>query len=156
MRWLVRLVALAVAIAAVREMRHWQHVVLGMGEDLNDGLRGIHEAETEMDATDRELDDAASRVRELDAQITAMERAHPSGIPESIRAQYARLVGEHNDAVALHDGLVGRQRRLNDDYKAQVDRHNARVADANAYAAASGPCSFLPEWLRVRVCRETE
>jgi hypothetical protein len=156
MRWLVRLVVLVVAIAAVREMRHRQQVVRGMGADLNDGLLGIHSAETEIDATDRSIDDAASRVRELDAQITAMERAHPGGIPDSIRPEYARLVGEHNDAVALHNDLVARQRRLNDDYQAQVDRHNARVADANAYAAASGPCSFLPEWLRLRVCRATE
>jgi len=56
-----------------------------------------------------------------------------------------------------HDNdLVPRQRRLNDAYKAQVDRHNARVADANAYAAASGPCSFLPTWMRTRVCAETD
>ena len=156
MRWLVRLIVLVAAIAAVREMRHRQDVVLRMGADVNDGVRGLHAAETEIDATERSIDDAASRVRELDAQITAIERAHPGGIPDSVRPEYARLIGEHNDAVALHNDLVARQRRLNDDYKAQVDRHNARVADANEYAAASGPCSFLPEWLRARVCRESE
>src|SRR5438876_1675567 len=85
------------------------------------------------------------------------DRARASrGIPDSIRPEYARLVAEHNDAVALHNDLVARQRRLNDDYKAQVDRHNARVGEANADAAASGPCSFLPVWLRARGCSETD
>src|SRR6266403_601509 len=149
MRWLVRLIVLALAIAAVREMRHRQQKVVAIGEDLNDQRRGIAAAETELDATDRTIDDAESRVRELDARITAIEHEHPGGIPDSIRPEYARLIAEHNDAVA-------RQRRLNDDYKAQVDRHNARVADANTYAAASGPCSFLPVWLRARICGETD
>ena len=156
MRWLVRLIVLALAVAAVREMRHRQQKVVAIGEGLNDQRRGIKAAETELDATDRSIDDAESRVRELDAGITAIEHEHPGGIPDSIRSEYARLVAEHNDAVALHNDLIARQRRLNDDYKAQVDRHNARVADANAYAAASGPCSFLPVWLRARVCGETD
>ena len=137
-------------------MRYRQQKVVAIGEYLNDQRRGIAGAETELDATDRSIDDAASRVRELDARITAIEHEHAGGIPDSIHPEYARLVAEHNDAVALHNDLVARQRRLNDDYKAQVDRHNARVAEANAYAAASGPCSFLPVWLRARVCGETD
>jgi len=155
-RWLLRLIVLTLAVAAVREMRHRQQQVVAIGEDLNDKRRGIEAAETELDATDRSIDDAASRVRELDARITAIEHEHPGGIPDSIRPEYARLLAEHNDAVALHNDLVARQRRLNDDYKAQVDRHNARVGEANAYAAASGPCSFLPVWLRARICGETD
>jgi len=155
-RWLVRLIVLALAVAAVREMRHRHQQVVAIGEDLNDKRRGIEAAETELDATDRSIDDAASRVRELDARITAIEHEHPGGIPDSIRPEYARLLAEHNDAVALHNDLVARQRRLNDDYKAQVDRHNARVGEANAYAAASGPCSFLPVWLRARICGEAD
>ena len=156
MRWLVRLIVLALAVAALREMRHRQQKVVAIGEDLNDQRRGIEAAETELDATDRWIDNAGSRVRELDARITAIEHEHPGGIPDSIRPEYARLVAEHNDAVMLHNDLVARQRRLNDGYKAQVDRHNARVAEANAYAAASGPCSFLPVWLRARLCGEPD
>src|SRR5262249_59011375 len=76
------------------------------------------------------------------------------GFPATLRPEYERLGAEHNDAVALHNTLIARQRRLNDEYKAQVDRHNARVAEANSYAAASGPCSFLPAWIRTRVCGE--
>jgi hypothetical protein len=113
-------------------------------------------AETDLDATDRSLDDAESRVRELDVRITAMERDHPGGIPGSTKPDYLQLIQEHNDAVALYNDLVGRQRRLNDEYKAQVDHHNARAADANAYAAAIGPCSFLPGWIRIRICAETD
>ncbi len=156
MRWLVRLIVLALAVAVLREMRHRQQKVVAIGEDLNDQRRGIEAAETELDATDRWIDNAGSRVRELDARITAIEHEHPGGIPDSIRPEYARLVAEHNDAVMLHNDLVARQRRLNDGYKAQVDRHNARVAEANAYAAASGPCSFLPVWLRARLCGEPD
>src|SRR5499426_269247 len=156
MRWVVRLIVLVLAVGAIREARHRQQTAIAIGEDLNDQRRGLATAETELDATDRDIDDAESRVRELDAQITAIEHDHPSGIPASIRPEYTRLVQEHNDAVALHNDLVARQRRLNDDYKAHVDRHNARVADANAYAAASGPCSFLPAWIRARVCGETD
>ena len=156
MRWFVRLIVLALAVAAVREMRHRQLKVVAIGEDLNEQRRGIEAVETELDSTDRSIDDAESRVRELDARITAIEHEHPGGIPDSIRPEYVRLVAEHNDAVALHNDLVARQRRLKDDYKAQVDRHNARVGEANAYAAASGPCSFLPVWLRARVCSETD
>ena len=155
-RWLVRLIVLALAVAAVREMRHRQQKVVAIGEDLNDQRRGIEAAETELDASDRSIDNTESRVRELDARITAIEHEHPGGIPDSMHPEYARLVAEHNDAVALHNDLVARQRRLNDDYKAQVDHHNARVGEANAYAAASGPCSFLPIWLRARVCGETD
>src|SRR5437879_7351170 len=156
MRWLVRLIVLALAVAALREMRHRQQKVVAIGEDLNDQRRGIEAAETELDATDRWIDNAGSRVRELDARITAIEHKHPGGIPDGIRPEYARLVAQHNDAVMLHNDLVARQRRLNDGYKAQVDRHNAGVANANAYAAASGPCSFLPVWLRARICGETD
>jgi len=152
MRWLVRLIALALAVAAIREMRERHQKVIAIGEDLNDQRRGIEAAESELGASERSIDDAASRVQELGAQIDALDHDHPGGIPADLRPGYTSLVEEHNDAVALHNNLVGRQRRLNDEYKAQVDRHNARVAEANAYAAASGPCSFLPAWIRTRVC----
>jgi tRNA 2-selenouridine synthase SelU len=156
MRWVVRLIVLALAVGAIREVRDRQQKTIAFGEDLNDQRRGLAAAETELDATDRDIDDAESGVRELDAQITAIEHDHPGGIPASIRPEYTRLVQEHNDAVAMHNDLVARQRRLNDEYKEQVDHHNARVADANAYAAASGPCSFLPSWIRTRVCDATD
>jgi hypothetical protein len=155
-RWLVRLIVLALAVGAFRQMRDRQQHFAALGEDLEEQRHGIAAAETELDANDRSIDDAESRVRELDAQITAIEHDHPGGIPASIEPEYTRLIQEHNDAVAMHNDLVARQRRLNDDYKAQVDRHNARVADANAYAAASGPCSLLPSWIRTRVCSETD
>ncbi len=82
MRWLVRLIVLALAVAALREMRHRQQKVVAIGEDLNDQRRGIEAAETELDATDRWIDNAGSRVRELDARITAIEHEHPGGIPD--------------------------------------------------------------------------
>jgi len=156
MRWVVRLIVLALAVGAIREARDRQHTAIAIGEDLNDQRRGLAVAETELDATDRDIGDAESRVRDLDGRITAIEHDHPDGIPASIRPEYTRLVQEHNDAVALHNDLVARQRRLNDEYKEQVDRHNARVADANEYAAASGPCSFLPSWIRIHVCDATD
>jgi len=155
-RWLVRLIVLALAVGAFRQMRDRQQHFAALGEDIEEQRHGITAAETELDANDRSIDDAESRVRELDAQVTAIEHDHPGGIPASIEPEYTRLIQEHNDAVAMHNDLVARQRRLNDDYKAQVDRHNARVADANAYAAASGPCSLLPSWIRTRVCSETD
>jgi len=155
-RWLVRLIVLALAVATIREMRDRQQKVLAIGEDITEQRHGIDAAESELDATDRSIDDAEARLRELDVKISAIERAHPEGIPASIKPEYTRLIQEHNDAVALHNDLIARQQRENDDYRAQVDRHNARVADANAYAAASGPCSFLPEWIRTRVCTETD
>ena len=156
MRWVVRLAVLALAFAAVREVHQRREVLVGMGDDLRDQRRAIDAAEGEMDETDRSTDDAAERVRELDAQITAMEREHPDGAWGSARPEYERLVAERNDAAAVYNELIGRQRRLHDDYKAQVDRHNERVADANSYAAGIGPCSLLPEWLRTRVCSEPE
>ena len=154
MRWLVRLIVLALAVAAIREMRDRQQKMVAVGADLGEQRRGLEAAESEMDASERSIDDAASRVHELDARIDALEHEHQGGIPASLRPEYERLVAEHNDAVALHNNLIARQRRLNDEYKAQVDRHNARVAEANSYAAASGPCSFLPAWIRTRVCGE--
>ena len=156
MRWVVRLAVLALAFAAVREIHQRREVLVSMGDDLRDQRRAIDAAEGEMDETDRSTDDAAERVRELDAQITAMEREHPDGVWGSARPEYERLVAERNDAAAAYNELIGRQRRLHDDYKAQVDRHNERVADANSYAAGIGPCSLLPEWLRTRVCSEPE
>src|SRR5437016_13338338 len=111
MRWLVRLIVLALAVAALREMRHRQQKVVAIGEDLNDQRRGIEAAETELDATDRSIDNAESRVRELDARITTIEHEHPGGIPDGIHPEYARLVAEHNEAVALHTHLVARPRR---------------------------------------------
>jgi len=155
MRWLARLVLVALAVGAARELHERQQKVLAIGADLSGQRRGIAAAEAELDATDRSIDDAESRVRELDGQITAMEHEHPGGIPGSLKPEYTELIQQHNDAVALHNDLVGRQRLLNDEYKAQVDRHNARVADANAYAAASGPCSLLPAWLRARICDDS-
>jgi len=156
MRWLARLVVVALAVGAARELHERQQKVLAIGADLSEQRRGIEASETELDATDRSIDDAEARARELDAQITAIEHEHPGGIPASVKPEYTELIERHNDAVAIHNDLVGRQRRLNDEYKAQVDRHNARVADANAYAAASGPCSLVPAWLGARVCGESD
>jgi hypothetical protein len=156
MRWLARLVVVALAVSAARQLHERQQKVLAIGADLGQQRRGIEAAEAEIDATDRSIDDAEARVRELDAQITAIEHEHPGGIPASVKPDYTELIQRHNDAVAIQNDLVGRQRRLNDEYKAQVDRHNARVADANAYAAASGPCSLLPAWLGTRICGETD
>ena len=155
MRWLVRLIVLAVAFAAFREVRRRQDEAIAIGQELDGRRHGIEAAETEIDATDRAIDDAESRVAELDGRITAIEHDHPNGMPDTLRAEYVRLVAEHNDAVALHNDLVARQHRLNADYKTEVDRHNARVAEANARAAASGPCSFLPGWMRERICPDT-
>ena len=156
MRWIVRLAVIVIAVAAVREIQHRREVVARMGEDVLDQRRAIDDAETEMDATDRSTDDAEARVKELDAQITAIEREYPNGVSGSARPEYERLVAERNDAAAIYNDLIGRQRRLHDDYKAQVDRHNERVADANSYAAGIGPCGLLPEWLRARVCSEPQ
>ena len=156
MRWIVRLAVLAIAFAAVREIQQRREVLVSMGDDLRGQRRAIDDAETEMDSTDRSTDDAEQRVKELDAQITAMEREHPDGVWGSARPEYERLVAERNDAAAIYNDSVARQRRLHDDYKAQVDRHNERVADANSYAAGIGPCGLLPEWLRARFCHEPE
>jgi len=156
MRWLVRLTVLALAIGAIRGMHERQQRLIAIGADLGAQSQGIDAAEAELDANDNAIDDAESRVRELDVQITAMEREHPGGIPGSLKPEYTELIQQRNDAVANHNDLVARQRRLNDDYKAQVDRHNGRVAEANAYAAVSGPCSLLPAWVRDRVCSETD
>jgi chromosome segregation ATPase len=155
-RWLVRLIFLALAVGAFRELHDRQQRLAAIGGDLGAQRRRIDAAETALDAIDRSIDDAESRVRQLDGQITAIEHDHPGGIPGSIKPDYTRLIEEHNEAVALHNDLVARQRRLNEEYKAQVDRHNAGVADANAYAAASRPCSLLPTWIRTRVCAETD
>jgi phage-related tail protein len=154
MRWIIRLAVLAIAFAVVREIQYRREILVSMGDDVRDQRRAIDAAETEMDATDRSTDDAEERVKELDAQITAIEREHPEGVSGSARPEYERLVAERNDAAAIYNDLIGRQRRLHDDYKEQVDRHNERVAGANSYAAGIGACSLLPEWLRARVCRE--
>src|SRR5207237_5167286 len=130
MRWLARLVVVALAVSAARELHERQQKVLAIGADLSEQRRGIETAEAELDATDRSIDDAAARMRELDARITAIEYEHPGGIPASVKPDYTELIQRHDDAVAIHNDLVGRQRRLNDEYEAQVDRHNARVADA--------------------------
>ena len=156
MRWLVRLIALGLAVGAGREVHDRQQKLAAIGEDLGAQRRRIAAAETALDAIDRSIDDAESHVRQLDVQITAIERDHPGGIPGSVKPDYTRLIEEHNDAVALHNDLVARQRRLNEEYNAQVDRHNTGVADANAYAAASRPCALLPSWMRTRVCAETD
>src|SRR5438093_4844675 len=110
MRWLVRLIVFVLAVAAVHEMRDRQRKVIAIGEDLSDQRRGIEAAETELDATDGSIDDAESRVRELDARITAIEHEHPGGIPASLQPEYTRLVEEHNDAVAVHNDVIARQR----------------------------------------------
>jgi len=156
MRWIIRLAVLAIAFAVVREIQYRREILVSMGDDVRDQRRAIDAAETEMDATDRSTDDAEERVKELDAQITAIEREHPEGVSGRARPEYERLVAERNDAAAIYNDLIGRQRRLHDDYKAEVDRHNERVADANSYAAGIGPCGLLPEWLRARFCGEPE
>jgi hypothetical protein len=92
MRWLIRLMVLALAVGAIHEMRDRQQTLVAIGQDLNDQRRGLHAAETDLDSTDRSLDDAESRVRELDARITAMESDHPGGIPASIKRDYVQLI----------------------------------------------------------------
>ena len=153
MRWLVRLILVGLAFVAVREARDRHERLVAIGEDLEGQRRGIYDRESELDATDRSIDDAQSRVHELDEQLTAIERDNPRGISASVKPEYTRLLQERNDAAALQNDLIAQQRRQHDDYRAQVDRHNARVADAHAYASA--PCAALPGWIRTRVCAET-
>jgi len=130
---------------------------LAIGADLSEQRHGIEAAEAELDATDRSIDDAEAHVRELDVQITEMEHEHPGGIPGSLKPAYTELVQRHNDAVALHNDLVGRQRGLHDEYKAQVDRHNApggrreRVRGGERAVLAPAGVAPDPDLRRVRL-----
>src|SRR5438552_12996418 len=103
MRWLVRLIVLVLAVAAVREMRHRQQKVVAIGEDLNEQRRGIEAAETELDASDRSIDNTESRVRELDARITAIEHEHPGGIPDSMHLYRTRFLGHQGRLTEIRD-----------------------------------------------------
>src|SRR5690348_18431002 len=92
MRWLARLVVVALAVGAARELHERQQKVLAIGADLGQQRRGIEAAEAELDATDRSIDDAEAPVRELDAQITAVEHEHPGGTPTSGQPEYIELI----------------------------------------------------------------
>ncbi len=151
MKWIVRLVLLAVAVAGARRLWDRQLAVQAALTDLDAQRRGIADAESELDALDRAIDASEARLRELDAKITSIEHEHPGGIPASIHPEYSRLVAEHNEAVTEHNGLVARHGVLRGEYKARVDRHNARVDDANA-AERGMACSLLPRWLRPESC----
>jgi len=97
MRWFVRLIVLALAVAAVREMRHRQQKVVAIGGDLSDQRRGIEAAETELDATDRSIDDAASRVRELDAELLQLSALRKSRQVVTTRAAKELLQNKVHD-----------------------------------------------------------
>jgi hypothetical protein len=151
MRWIARIVLLG--IAAVGGQKLWERQIAAQRAVgvLASDRRGIAQSEVELDALDRAIDESEARLKELDANTTAVERAHPAGIPASIHPEYARLVVEQNAAVAEHNALVARHTALRSEYTDRVERHNARVDEANASQSAIF-CSLLPGWLRARAC----
>jgi hypothetical protein len=154
MRWVLRLGVLLAAVVLGRELWSRQLQLTAASGDLDHQRADIDAAETEIDALDGAIDESETRLRDLDYQIGAIERQHPTGIPQSVYPAYAQLVADQNEAVARHNELVARQHALHGEYKLQVDRHNARVAAANSFARDSGPCAMLPEWARLGACRD--
>jgi chromosome segregation ATPase len=152
MRSVLRLILVVVALVGAHRLWHRQVELLAAKEDLDDERRGIDAAEAELAALDRAIDASEARLRELDAEITVIERRHPAGIPASVHPDYSRLLARRNDAVDEHNALVARHDALRGSYTQRVDRHNARVEEANSLAADGHLCSLLPEWLRRRAC----
>jgi len=151
MRWIAKIVLLGIAVVGGQKVWERQRAAQRAVTELASDRGGIAQSEAELDALDRAIDASEARLKALDAKVTAVEREHPGGIPASIHPDYSRLVSEENQAVAEHNALVARHTALRSDYTERVDRHNARVADANASQNAIF-CSMLPDWLRARAC----
>ena len=156
MRWIVRLAALAAALVLGRQLWDRQLEMQAAREDLAGQRAGIESAEREIDELDRSIDDSEAELRDRASRIAEIEGEYPGGIPASVHPSYAALVAEHNAAVARHNELVAREHELHGDYKRRVDRHNDRVASANALATRGAPCAMLPAWLRMGACRGDE
>lgn len=145
MRWIVRLGILAVLLAVGQQLRLRQAELEAVTGDLDGERATIARAETDLDALGRDVDEAAGRLRDLDAEITATERRHPGGIPQAEYDAYTRLVTERNEAAEAYNTLLGRQRALAEDYRQSVDRHNGGVTEANALARRSTPWEVARE-----------
>ncbi len=137
------MVALLVLVA--QRLRARQAELAGITGDFDERQVELEHAETDLDALGGSIDRAAARLRELDTKITAIERQYPGGIPQGESADYSALVAQRNDLAAEHNALASRHDTLAEDYRRSVDRHNARVKEANALARRSTPWSVAGE-----------
>ena len=130
-------------VGVVAAWATWQanHALMATERELASQRRDIGRAEAEIVALEHSIDDTQRRIRELAAEIDAIETAHPDGIPADVRPGYEDLVNRHNDLAAEHNRLVARHDALRASYAERVDKHNARVEAAN---------EAVPEWLRQR------
>jgi len=151
MRWIARIVLLGIAVVGGQKLWERQLAAQRAVTALASDRRGIAQNEADLDALDRAIDESETRLKELEASVTSVEREHPGGIPASIHPEYSRLVAAQNKAVAEHNALVVRHTALRSEYAERVDRHNARVDEANESQNAIF-CSLLPDWLRARAC----
>jgi len=135
----------ALVILVAQRLRARQAELAAITGDFDERQVELEHTETDLDALGGSIDRAAARLRELDAQITAIERRYPGGIPQAEYADYSALVAQRNDLAAEHDALVNRHGALVEDYRRSVDRHNARVKEANALARRSTPWSVVGE-----------
>ena len=139
MRWIVRLVVLAVLVIVAQRLRARQGDLAAITSDFDNQRGEIERAETDLDALGKSIDEAAARLHELDVKVTAIERQYPGGIPQSEYADYSALLTARNDVAAQRDLLVSRQEAFAESYRRRVDEHNAKVGEANALARRSTP-----------------
>jgi len=149
-RWMVRIVVVALLVVLALKLRERQAVVAAVDDGLASDRHGIEQAEAYVDDLDARIDDAVARLRELDGQVSAFEARHPDDIPTGEREEYERLLGRRNEVVGEQNDLIARRRSAVAEYTDRVGRHNARVEDANALAQESTPWEILHDlWASV-------
>src|SRR5262245_5731933 len=139
MRWIIRLAILAVLLAVAQRLRVRQTELAAITDGFDGQRVAIARTEGDLDDLDRRIEAAAIRLRGLDAEISAVERRNPVGVPQSEYDGYTELVARRNEVAEEQNALIARHRSLAEEYRESVGRHNADVAEANTLARRGTP-----------------
>ncbi len=85
----------------------------------------LNDLDPQVDAARRELDGMVATIDGFDAQIRALERQYPGGMPADVYARYTGLIAQRSSLAGAHDARVPT-------FNGLVDRRNAVAQQLNA------------------------
>ena len=101
-------------------------------DDLGAQSARIDSIEDELDRIQDDLDGQKRAIRSASERLSHAGRLAVDGrLPQPDHRRYLEEIGRHNDAVDAHNVLLAELRRVQHEYSALVETHNALVDSAN-------------------------
>lgn len=123
---------------------------LGDSSRLNEIRQVLDKERPEIDSLENELgieaariDQAKTRLLELDSEINAFESKYPKGIPKRLHKTYNQKVNEYNSMIAPYEDKIQQYNIILNDYNTRVDSYNSLVDEAKALSAKIGTTWYI-------------